>query len=169
ERPGPHASPQADMVSGRGCWETPGTYERENPHAGMLENMCVDCHMYSIPHGETGGPLYGHSFAPDIRKCQTCHTGATNFDINDVQTRIEVKLEELAALLPHNASGAVRDTMDLVNWTREQREAGYVYLFVGADKSKGVHNVAYADSLLTNAIRYLTPGALTQRPSGVRG
>ncbi|MCX6601482.1 MAG: multiheme c-type cytochrome, partial [bacterium] len=66
ERPGPHASPQADMVSGRGCWETPGTYERENPHVGMLENMCVDCHMYAIPRDQTGGPVFGHSFAPDI-------------------------------------------------------------------------------------------------------
>ena len=169
DHPGPHASPQGDMVSGRGCWETPGTYVRENQHTGMLENMCVDCHLYSIPHGDPGGPLYGHSFAPDVRKCQTCHTAATNFDVNGAQTRIEAKLEELAALLPHNASGAVRDTMDLVNWTRAQREAGYVYLFVGNDKSMGVHNVGYADSLLTNAIRYLTPGALTQRPPGVRG
>jgi hypothetical protein len=125
--------------------------------------------MYSIPMGQTGGPLYGHSFFPDIRKCQTCHTEATDFDINGAQTRIEAKLEELAALLPHNASGAVRDTMDLVNWTREQREAGYVYLFVENDGSMGVHNVGYADSLLTNAIRYLTPGMVAGSRPGVRG
>ena len=167
-RPGPHHSPQGDMVSGRGCWETPGTYVRANQHTGLTD-MCVDCHMYSIPMGQTGGPLYGHSFFPDIRKCQTCHTEATNFDINGAQTRIEAKLEELAALLPHDSTGAVMSAMDTLNWTRAQREAGYVYLFVENDGSMGVHNIGYADSLLTNAIRYLSPGLLSQRPPGVRG
>jgi hypothetical protein len=167
--PGPHHSCQGDMVSGRGCWETPGTYVRENPHVGTLENMCVDCHMFSIPHGQTGGPLYGHSFAPDVRKCQGCHAGATNFDIHGIQTEIEAKLEELAALLPHDSTGAVMAAMDTVNWTHAQREAGYTYFFVENDGSMGVHNPPYADSLLTNAIRYLTPGALTERRPGVRG
>jgi hypothetical protein len=167
--PGPHESPQGDMVSGHGCWETPGEYERENPHVGHLENMCVDCHMYSIPMGQAGGPLYGHSFAPDIRKCQTCHEEATDFNVHGVQTRIEAKIEELAALLPHDSTGAVMAEMDTVNWTRAQREAGYGYIFVEADGSKGVHNPAYADSILTNAIRYLTPGMVAGRRPGVRG
>jgi hypothetical protein len=167
--PGPHLGPQADMISGRGCWELPGDYTRASQHAGALTDWCVDCHMYSIPHGQPGGPLYGHMFSPDVRKCQTCHAGATNFDINGVQTRIEAKLDELAALLPHDSTGAVMSAMDTINWTREQREAGYVYLFVQNDGSKGVHNEAYADSLLTDAIRYLSPGVAARRQTNVRG
>lgn len=170
QRPGPHESPQADMVMGRGSYEVPGDYNRENPHTGMLEDMCVNCHVYSIGFGQPGGPVYGHTFAPDLRKCQTCHTSATDFDINGVQTRIHEKLEELAALLPHDSLGNVRATMDTLNWTREQREAGYIYYFVEADASMGVHNSNYADSLLTNAIRHLQPGvAVAEKQPGVRG
>jgi hypothetical protein len=170
EHPGPHESPQADMVSGRGCWELPGTYERENPHVGTLEDMCVNCHMYTIPRDQTGGPVFGHSFAADVNMCKQCHTSATDFDIHGIQTEIEAKLEELAALLPHDSTGAVMAEWDTLNWTREQREAGYVYLFVEADGSKGVHNPDYADSLLTNAIRYLSPSAVAEKPRpGVRG
>lgn len=168
EHPGPHESPQADMVSGHGSWEVPGTYVRETYHAGLAD-MCVDCHMYTIPRDQTGGPVFGHSFAPDVRKCQQCHE-ENNFDHHGVQTRIETKLEELVLLLPNDGAGNMLEEMDTLNWTRAQREAGYVYLFVKNDGSKGVHNSRYADSLLTNAIRYLTPGFVSEKPlPGVRG
>lgn len=169
DHPGPHPSPQTDMLAGYGSYEIPGyEYEREANHGtSLMPNMCVDCHMYSIPREEEGGPLFGHSFNPDIRKCQQCHTGATDFDIDDVQSDVEELLEELFALLPNNGTELL--PFDTLNWTRAEREAGYAYFFVEEDGSHGVHNEEYAKSLLENAIDYLTNEAATIRRDRVKG
>jgi hypothetical protein len=58
---------------------------------------------------------------------------------------------------------------DTLNWTREEREAGYAYFFVTNDASKGVHNSRYARSLLENAINYLTLDAATADRKRVKG
>jgi hypothetical protein len=156
--PGPHESPQADMFAGRGSYEIAGyTYNREDQHAAEpLTDKCIICHMSTIPRGQAGGPYNGHSFAPDTRGCNTsgCHN-TTTFDVGGVQTEIHGLIEELAALLPHDSTGAVMEAMDTLSWSRKQREAGYAYLFVESDGSKGVHNYPYAKSLLENAITYL--------------
>jgi hypothetical protein len=164
---GPHDSPQADMIAGRGSYEIPGlTYSNSNQHVDLfasgqpLEDVCVSCHMMDLsapyPHAK-------HNFYPDVLSCYGCHGTPSNFDINGVQTEIQGLLDSLATYLPHDSTGAVpADTR--TGWTTQQREAGYAYFFVHADASRGVHNVAYARSLLTNAIDYLIPGFVASNP-----
>jgi len=160
-RPGPHGSPQADMVAGVGCWEIEGyEYERESPHTpdvvigeSTLEDMCVKCHLYSIPHGEPDGPIYGHTFAPDVRACGTCHATPNDFDYHGLRTEIEGLMTTLFNLLPNDGSVVLFDTLST---TYEQREAGYAWYFVNNEGSMGVHNYTYAKSLLENAIDHVS-------------
>lgn len=159
--PGPHDSPQSDMVSGRGDYEVAGDVNRINQHSTSdMPDMCVSCHMYTIPADSVLGipadSVFGHKFVPDIRKCQTCHPGATNFDIGGVQTQVTMLMDSLKALLPHDSTGNVPSVMDTVNWTRAQRESGYTYYFVSADGSHGVHNRNYTVSILRNAVQWLS-------------
>jgi hypothetical protein len=163
QRPGPHESPQADMVAGYGSYEIPGyTYERESAHRpdvvigeSSLEDMCVKCHIYVIPFGEPDGPYHGHNFVPDVRACNSCHATPDNFDYHNKRTEIDGLMTTLYNMLPQNGTGGLMP-YDTLNWTRPQREAGYAWFFVTNEKSHGVHNYTYAHSLLTNAIDYLT-------------
>ncbi len=163
QRPGPHESPQADMLAGYGSYEIPGfTYERLSEHqpevniaGSTLEDMCVKCHIYVIPFGEEGGPYHGHDFRPDVRACNTCHATPDNFDYHGRRTTIDSLMTALHDLLPTNGEGNFLP-FDTLNWTRPQREAGYAWYFVNNEGSHGVHNFTYANSLLRNAIDYLT-------------
>jgi hypothetical protein len=161
--PGPHESPQADMVAGHGDYEVTGTVNRTNQHANAWSDTlfaggyCTGCHMMTIDREETGGPVFGHKFEPKVEVCQRCHTSATSFDVAGVQTHTQALLDTLAAYLPHDSTGGVPSAMDTVSWTLNQRKAGYTYYFVTADASKGVHNSAYATSILTNAIALVRP------------
>jgi hypothetical protein len=154
--PGPHESPQADMYTGNGAIEL-GTPINRGPLHPQLTNGCVDCHMYQISRENPDGPVLGHSFEPDLRKCVTCHPGATSFDIGGVQTKTEQLLDSLLAFLPRDNDGSIVDTTNSSAWTPAQRAAGFTYFFVEADASKGVHNRDYTYSILRAAIRSLTP------------
>lgn len=162
-RPGPHGSPQADMLIGYGSYEIPGyTYERESVHQpdvvigeASLEDMCVTCHVHTIPGDTPGHDYHGHSFAPVVEACNQCHATADGFDYRGRRTEIQNQMNELMALLPNNGT---QPYMDTLHTTRAQREAGYAWFFVLNEGSMGVHNYTYAHSLLTNAIEYVSPG-----------
>lgn len=162
-RPGPHPSAEGDMVVGQGSYEIPGfTYDRGPLHPpSLMPDQCVDCHMIqrgSFTDPDPAFPFQGHTFRPEVSFCQTCHPGATDFNINGVQTQVHELLSELAMLLPPVGVDSVFATMDTLNWTRPQREAGYIYYFVEDDGTFGVHNRDYTISLLNAAIQYLQPG-----------
>lgn len=169
-RPGPHGSPQADMVAGYGSYEIPGyTYERMSAHQpdvvgdrGNLADMCVSCHMYSIPFGEPGSPRNGHDFLPTVDACNTCHVAMpADFDYNGRRSEIDSLMSALFDLLPNNGAGALLP-FDTLNWTRPEREAGYAWYFVTNERSRGVHNFTYASSLLNNSIAYLNAQACSK-------
>ena len=168
--PGPHESPQSDMISGLGCYQIPSmTYEgvgELNHSLSITPDVCVTCHF--VDQVQDNHTYATHTFRPQLSKCQTCHSGATNFDIGGVQTETLALLEELGALLPQQ-DGTVMAAMDTINWTREQREAGYAYYFVEADGSHGVHNPTYARSILQNAIDHLSAALAEGKKPGVRG
>jgi hypothetical protein len=161
--PGPHASCQADMLLGRGSYEITGyTYERESVHQpdvvigeGSLEDMCVTCHVHTIPGDTPGHDYHGHAFEPRVEACNACHATPDNFDYHGRRTEIQDLMDQLFALLPNN--GEVPN-FDTTSTTRVQREAAYAWYFVNNEGSMGVHNYEYAYSLLTNAIDYVTPG-----------
>jgi hypothetical protein len=158
---GPHGSPQMDMYIGAGSYEIPGyTYDGTHIHqtVGDLANLaCVKCHMVreTFLHGEITEHAF-HTFQPDVGNCEPCHT-LTDFDYNGVQTAIVAKMEQLAQALGYTS---LQDFLD--NWDSQaagvlvwQREAAYALVFVNNDGSHGVHNPAYANALLDNAIDHV--------------
>lgn len=168
--PGPHASCQADMLLGRGSYEIPGkTYERESVHQpdvrigdGSLEDMCVTCHVHTIPGDTPGHDYHGHSFAPVVEACAQCHAVPDGFDYHGRRTEIAQLMDSLLALLPNDGT---QPNFTATNSNRVQREAAYAWYFVLNEGSMGVHNYTYAHSLLTNAIDYLHEnGAAVSEP-----
>ncbi|MBK6765713.1 MAG: hypothetical protein IPG71_05080 [bacterium] len=158
--PGPHASCQADMIIGRGSYEIPGkTYVRESPHQPdtesgetSLENMCVTCHVHTIPGDTPGHDYHGHSFAPVVEACQQCHGTGSDFDYHGKRTEIQELMDSLFAMLQNDGAEPIFDT---TLTERYEREAAYAWFFVNNEGSMGVHNYPYAHSLLTNAIDHL--------------
>lgn len=156
--PGPHASPQMDMVLGSGCYEIDGyTYKRANDdgesHYTAVEEACVTCHMTRVE--SHGRDHFVHKFEPTIETCANagCHTdaaGMTDFDIHGKVTEINGLLETLV-----NAIGVTPDNFgNTDSTTADQRKAAYAYLFVSNDGSSGIHNYQYSKSLLENAIDF---------------
>jgi len=156
---GPHGSPQTDMFYGIGSYEIDGyTYERDAVHKSIASDGCVVCHM---AFEESFGGHIVHNFMPSLDVCTQCHAGATDFDVNGVQTAVRGKLDQLAGLI--GVGYATWDDLMLelddvnADWTVEEREAAYAGVFVYNSGDFGVHNSDYANSLLDNAIDYLTP------------
>ncbi len=154
---GPHPSPQMDMYIGAGSYQIPTfTYASTHQHQS-ISLACVECHMVrdTLLHGEVV-PHPFHTWEPTTNNCLPCHAGAPDFDMNGAQTQVQAKMDSLAVL--HGFTNFA----DLeANWDSEaagvqvwEREAIYAAFFVYDDGSLGVHNPAYANSLLDNAIAY---------------
>jgi hypothetical protein len=137
---GPHHGPQSAMLLGV-AGSVAGT---PSAHYSVVKDTCVGCHM--------GGDAANHTFEPDVATCQTCHTDATNFDINGVQTEVQAMITELGDKLV--AAGVLSEiTADGHPTVTEAPEdvatALYDWLYVAhEDKSLGVHNPAYTKALL---------------------
>lgn len=153
---GPHGSPQGDMFIGAGSYEIDGyTYDGDHAHEALISDACVQCHM---AFSEDAGGHVVHNFMPSIEQCQGCHPGATDFDINGQQTATMERLDEIAVLMGYADWDTLELTLDDDNegWAVCQREAVYGAVFVFNSGDMGVHNPNYANSLLENAIDYLT-------------
>jgi hypothetical protein len=173
---GPHHGPQADMLAGTNGF----TYGKKIPssgHRAAAEDSCVTCHMQATP--ATTDPAFtlagGHTFKlsyvdPKTQKtkdmvgaCQKCHgeeIEGFDFELFDydgdgfydgVQTEVQHLLDQLSAMLPPVGKAKTALTIDST-WTRAQLEAAYNWNFVSEDKSRGIHNTAYAVGLLKASI-----------------
>ncbi len=163
---GPHGSPQMDMFLGTGCYELSGySYDRNHQHQSA-ETACVTCHMEMRSHSDSLGWKGGHDFIPTAATCLTggCHSAMPeDFDLNNAASRIDSLLERLITLI-----GVEPDDLGDPGITSvEQRRAGYAYKFAASDGSRGMHNPAYAESLLENAISYME--AVNAKWGGGRG
>ena len=152
---GPHGSPQGDMFIGAGSYEIPGyTYDGDHSHEVLIAEGCPTCHMAFTT--DAGGHTV-HNFMPDVENCQSCHPGATDFDVNGMQTQVQGKLDLVAVEMGYADWATLLLTLDDDNliWTPCEREAVYGGVFVDASGDLGVHNPDYANSLLDNGLDYL--------------
>jgi hypothetical protein len=148
---GPHHGPQSAMmlgVAGAGVTGSP------SGHYGAVTNTCVDCHM-----GEGGD----HHFVPALATCLPCHPGATDFDVNGVQTEIEDLGNQLGAMLL--AAGLINENSEdghptVTSAPEGQGIALYNWIYVmHEDKSLGVHNPGYAKALLEEGLSRMSAAA----------
>jgi len=148
---GPHHGPQANLLDGIGFFEVVGsmTYPTsKSTHRTGAD--CTTCHMHFDAADETEG---GHTWWPSVASCIPCHPGATDFDINGVQTEIEgllddIKTEMIAIGLYDDAAGHVVTG----TYTAEQAGAYFNWIGIEEDRSAGVHNYPYIKALLTNTL-----------------
>ena len=122
---GPHDSPQADMLEGENA-VTYGQVIAQGPHALVVSNTCVGCHMQTISSKDPAFTLAGgHSTLMSYNVitngttnkvsvtyvCTQCHGALTNFNIvvpdavgygyaQGIQTQVQILLNQLSMLLP---------------------------------------------------------------------
>jgi hypothetical protein len=178
---GPHDSPQGDMLEGINGY-TYGQVMPVSPHANVVSNTCVGCHMqviastdpaFTLAGGHTTKMSYTNSLNVKVNityVCAQCHGNINTFNfpvadydgdgvVEGVQTEVQNLLNKLSTYLP-NASGVVdglvKTPSPKTTWTPAQLEGAYNYQFVSNDGSLGVHNLAYAVSLLKASIANLS-------------
>jgi hypothetical protein len=124
---GTHDGPQADMLEGVNA-VTYGQQIAQAPHALVVSNTCVGCHMQTIASTD---PAFthagGHSTLMSYNVvtngttnkvavtyvCQQCHGPITNFNIvvpdsvgygyaQGIQTQVQILLNQLSMLLPNS-------------------------------------------------------------------
>ena len=131
---GPHHGPQSASFIGVGGWNVQSTV---SPHYLSVKDGCPACHMTNATHDMT----------PDVAACKTCHSTATSFDIDGVQTDVKAKLDQLSKALV--AKGLLKDGLPVPGtYPNAQAGALWNYLSVMEDRSSGVHNATYLKALL---------------------
>lgn len=119
---GPHDSPQGDMLEGVNGY-TYGQLLPSSPHANVVSNTCVGCHMqtiastdpaFTLAGGHTTKMSYTNSAGVNVDVtyvCAQCHGAITNFNfpvadyinagvVQGGQTQVQALLNQLSTLLP---------------------------------------------------------------------
>jgi hypothetical protein len=169
------------MINGSGGYEFPGEgYSfATSPHATLVTDACVGCHMGSA-ETHVGYTIGGHSFAMVDEEsgenlaalCATgaCHDNeAEEYDfladedydmdgsVEGYQTEVDGLLDSLGELL--YAQGVVTDEYEPQTDTiADANVAGAIYnmVYVKEDQSRGIHNFRYTRDLLLNSIDYVS-------------
>ena len=178
----PHHS-TAPMFAGTGAAEIPGyTYDRQSIHQilpSLAADKCVVCHVFRTEFNDNGTPAdpsddilanTGHTFEPRLEACAQsgCHVGGLvetvtgPFDHRGRQTLTQDLLDSLATIIAEIEQ----------NVLTPQDSADYLiglfnYQFVTNERSRGVHNPDYAETVLENTIAFLdTALVLAVEPIG---
>jgi hypothetical protein len=156
-RYGPHYGIPAPMLLGEGGFGVTGA---PSTHYRAVEDTCVNCHM---------GDEFNHTYNPTVERCQACHADAEDFDINGTQTAITAMVEELHTIFvdqkllnPETDLWGIYDAAT-DTWENPSQAAPLIvpeavakamwnYKFVVYDNSMGVHNSAFTEALLQQAL-----------------
>lgn len=180
---GPHYGPQGNLLAGTGFYPLPGsTYDNGGAHNVAIAKGCVSCHMASLPENTLAG---GHTFAINYEsgdnvlvnsKGCTCHnwndqTATTMAD--NYQASFDSSLSELGDLLFARGWLNSAKTQVTINasapTTPEARGIVFNYLMLMQDKSGGVHNPRFAESVVAAAKVYLQSSGLVNRLQPAHG
>lgn len=140
-----------EVFNGTLAFTYPGEeYENSIHTTALAVEACVACHVFSSPYVSESEPAKtGHTFKPRIEACQQCHEGATDFDIDGVQTEIQGLIDQLQVEI--DAAGTAQKT------TTSYLNAKYVLEAMISEGSRGVHNTEYSRKLLQDALADFTP------------
>ena len=143
---GPHHGPQSTTLSGLGAYELGTGYPAPGEgSAHATSTVCTSCHMHS---GD-------HSWEPSLESCNssTCHNGAlTSVTDNSRQNSFKTLMSTLETKL--STAGLLDVDGHPVKGTFLTDEVGalYNYEWLLDDRSNGVHNFPYSETLLNNSI-----------------
>jgi hypothetical protein len=179
-RYGLHHSPVANILGGQGLIEIPGsaTYPGgPSSHGNTSTNAdgCITCHMAEAFGAQAGGHTlwmaydYHGSEVDNIAGCETCHSTISDFGYAGTQAAFWVDtdangvidatdagwLPQLKGLLITAGVFTAGDAAVSGAMTDIQAAAIVNYQALREDKSKGVHNPAYAVAIVKNTISAL--------------
>jgi hypothetical protein len=142
---GPHYGTQSTTLAGLGAYEIGTGY----PAAGTgskhaTDATCVTCHM----HGSE------HTWEPSLDACNTsaCHNGSiTTLTDNTRQLAFATLMSTLETKLI--TAGLLLDGYaNLGTYPVDEVGAFYNYKWLLSDRSNGVHNFQYTETLLNNSV-----------------
>lgn len=138
---GPHHGPQANVMAADIGSIMGEPFDRDH------HTDCASCHV----NAETDGS--GHTFVPNIASCNECHE-STGYDmeaemqeIADRMEAVKMALEEIGAI--HIGDDGIHPMY--ASLPTNQWNAFWDYMCLLEDNSHGVHNFAYAKTLLSQA------------------
>jgi hypothetical protein len=144
---GPHYGTQSTSLAGIQAYEIGTGYP--NPGTGsthVTDATCITCHMYNKEH----------NWVPSLEACNTsaCHGGSiTTISDNSRQVAFQTKLDNLKSKL---VTAGIMDATDHAipgTYTNlDEVGALYNYKWLIADRSRGVHNFLYLETMLDNSI-----------------
>ncbi|MCZ7664931.1 MAG: S-layer homology domain-containing protein [Thermoleophilia bacterium] len=137
---GTHYGVEAQMLLGEGGLGVSGN---PSTHYLVVGDTCVTCHM---------GEERNHTYEPEVDRCQACHAGAEDFDVNGVQTEVQAMLDQVHALLV--ANGIMNEEGRSIPGVYPEAVASAMWNFklVEYDGSVGVHNSAFTKALLQQGL-----------------
>jgi hypothetical protein len=151
-RYGPHHGAQGTILEGIGCWEYPGSTPYPGTKSSTHRNAgaCIMCHMDDYENQKGG-----HTWKVTLASCKSCHSSATTFDVNGIQTEVTQLMAQLKTAL--QSKGALNTAGSPVAGTYPLAVAGSVwnYVTIVEDQSNGVHNPDYTIAVLKNSIQAL--------------
>ena len=167
-RIGVHHGPNANLILGKTAFELGSSYPSNNPHSASTG--CVKCHM-ATPYGYQAG---GHnmsmlydSHGTETRLltgCTPCHDISSsslltefNTKITNFQDNIRSKLTTLENKLI--AAGVYDASTGLAAKGTFKANAVLAYLnynMIKEDRSAGIHNPSYIETILDNSITTMT-------------
>lgn len=178
-RYGYHYGPQGQVVSGTGAYEFTGSetiVSGPTTHGDPADNekLCATCHMAAGEGVELGGHTWRTSFEsngerePNVAGCNTsgCHTGFEDFtELGDVPAEITALLEQIDVILvdqgikqelsPGYTIHDIEYYAVTGTWDADLAAALANWNMFTWDRSRGLHNPAYARAVLTNTLEFL--------------
>lgn len=144
---GPHHGPQSTLLEGvQGALIVGSTpYPAPKSATHRTKASCTTCHMGASSDGKNGA----HSWNPTSNACIKCHTSGAPTSV----AGFDADMTTLKGLLV--AKGAYSLTTDSFTSSTvsiKVAQAAWNYSLLTEDRSKGVHNPAYAKALLKNSI-----------------
>lgn len=163
---GPHFGVQADMLRGTGGYEFTAPLAVTNAHYSQNTSGCLGCHQDAADNFTLGGHSNKLEYAGTqfIESCNSaaCHNSAVTdfYTVSGLQATMADSLDTTLAILID--SGWVTAEGLPIDSTIDRDPAGAVfnYLFISADGSGGVHNLAYAKELIDSTLVYLRTGVV---------
>lgn len=147
---GPHYGITGSLIFGKGADDRNGTVALDQGPGTHASAGCVTCHM---------GEGRNHTFTPDIDNCQTCHSGASDFDMNGVPTKmhdavhaIELAFVALGALEDDGEGGfdQTASSGSPTVLTGVQFSAFWNYLVLHSDHGSAYHNPRYVKAIINS-------------------
>ncbi len=147
---GPHYGVTSKVIFGEGADDRNGTVALDQGPGAHASAGCVTCHM---------GEDRIHTFKPDVDNCQTCHSGASDFDMNDAATKIDdavhaIELEFVTVgALEEDGEGGFDQTAsssDPTVLSGAEYSAFWNYLVLHSDHGSTYHNPNYVKAIINN-------------------